>query len=135
MTADLVYVDPEGALRGWLRVHPLLTSVGGRVFFGIPDNGPAYPLVVVSRVGGGPEPGPTPVESALIQLDVWAGSKSTASDVARRVVQALQEMESENLSADVFGCGASVESVIWLPDPDDGQPRYVVTARITVRAT
>ncbi len=145
MTA-LLFTDPEAAAKTWLKTHPLLTDpaiegytlasgTAARIFFGIPTGSPAYPLVVIRRVGGGPARGQAPVDLAMLQLDCWGGSKAVAADVARRCVQAWQTAENVHLDPDTLLCGATVESVIWLPDPDDDRPRYVVTVQVTVMAT
>lgn len=136
MTDLILFTDVEGAMRTWLRRQPLVKAqVGGRIFFGMPDDGAAaFPLVTLARIGGKPQTGLAPLEDVRLTLTVWAGSKRTAIEVVRSICTSLQGMASEALDAEVVGYGAVVDSVLWLPDPDDNTPRYVVDTTVTVRA-
>ena len=132
------YPDVEGALRSWLR-----TELGTqRVFFGLPKQvtESSFPLVVLTRVGGGDEAGDAAVDQATLQLDCWGsidaasgyGKKSTATALKNSVRSALNSLANgADLTAAVRCLGASVESDVWVPDPDDDRPRYVLTATIT----
>lgn len=115
--------DVEGDLRAALRADTDLAAlVGSRVFLSTRALTEAsYPCVVLSRIGGGDHPTSTaPIDQALLQLDIWgpARSKQAATDVVNAVRLALQRI------------GAQVVSMIFLPDPDDRRPRYVVTAAV-----
>jgi hypothetical protein len=135
--------DVEGAVVAHLKgVTAVSALVGQRVFFGVPKKATesSYPLVVVSRVGGGPEQGTdAPVDVALLQLDVWAGidasgngKKAEAWGVVNAVVDALEDIRRRTVVGSTVALfGAHVESVLWLPDPDNDRPRYVVTAEVT----
>lgn len=142
MTFTRTFADVEGGLRSWLRAQSGVSSVvGTRVFFGIPRDeagqpSAAFPLIVLNRVGGAPQTGGAPLDDALIQLDCWGGisNKAQAWAAAKAVMDALESMTPQTLAAGVYAYGASVESVIWLPNPDDDRARYVVTAMVTARA-
>lgn len=129
-------LDVEGAMRTWLRNHPVVGPlVKQHVFFAIPKGDPPFPLIVVMDVGGGPEDGEAPLEGARISLACWADTKHGASKVARSVVAALQNMSNESLDDSVFGYGASGINKFWFPDPtDDYSARYMVDATVTARA-
>lgn len=132
------YPDVEGALRSWLR-----TAIGSqRVFFGLPKQvtESSFPLVVITRVGGGDEAGDAAVDTATIQLDCWGsidtasgyGKKATATTLKNSVRSALNDLANgADLTAAVRCLGAQVESDVWSPDPDDDRPRYVLTASVT----
>lgn len=134
------YPDVEGALRTWLRGRAAVSAlVGQRVFFGVPEKASTWPLVTVRRVGGGDDPGIAPVDRALVQIDVWGdidasghGKKADATTLVNTLRAELSAVDRRTaLSASVDALGISVESVVWLPDPDNDRPRYVVTAEVT----
>lgn len=132
------WADVEGAVRDHLRADAGVAAlVGARVFFGIPKTAPAgsWPLVVVQRVGGGQDGSDAPVDVALVQVDCWGtldgsgnGVKSVATALVNTVRAALETVGTDQ--AAVLR-GAVVQSVLWLPDPDNDRPRYAVTAEVT----
>lgn len=129
------FTDAEGALRTYLRAQTSGTFAG-RVFFDVPLGTPTFPLAVIGRIGGGPQPGEAPVEDVRVSIDVWAQSKKDAIDAAREVVGVITGICSTALDAETFGYNGQVDSVIWLPqvDVDRRLARYVVDATVTVRA-
>lgn len=134
--------DVEGACKTRLRGR---TPVGNRVFFGIPKSADEtdYPLIVVTRVGGGADLSDAPVDVALIQFDVWGrldasgnGDKAGATAVVNTLRAELEAMGTDQpIVAGTQLHGANVESVLWLPDPDNARPRYAVTAEVTAVST
>lgn len=131
--------DVEGATRTWLRNHAAVTAVvGARVFFGIPKKDPTFPLVTVQRVGGGADPSDAPVDRALIQVDCWGGidasgngKKAEATAVVNAVRTALEAVGTDLTAiSGVTLHGATVESVLWLPEQGNDRPRYTVTAEV-----
>lgn len=131
------YPDTEGGVRDWLRSMASITAlVSQRVFFGLPDN-TEWPAVVVRQVGGGPDIGDAPVAVDLIQIDCWAATrnKAQASTLKNAVLGAIQSIESGTpLGASAQAKWASTLSVIWLPDPENDQARYAITAEIAAVA-
>ncbi len=137
--------DVEGGLRTYLRSQSELQAVvGQRIYFGVPD-APVFPLVTVRRVGGGDDTGEAPLEQALIQIDVWGGhtadgihgDKATADTVRRCLRGVLFGLTAHGATAldnSTVCYGASVQSDIWLPDPDDDNARYSLTVLVTARA-
>ena len=132
--------DVEGALRTWLRGRTAITAlVGQRVFFGVPKKADTWPLITLTRVGGGDDQSQAPVDRALIQIDCWGdldtsgnGKKADATTLVNTVRAELQAVDRRTaLSADVDALGINVETVVYLPDPDNARPRYVVTAEVT----
>lgn len=138
--------DPEGAVRTRLRADAGVTAiVGQRVFFGIPKDADesTFPLVVVSRVGGGQDGSDAPVDVALLQVDCWGsidasgnGRKAEAQALVNSARAALEAMGIDQpIVAGTQLHGANVESVLWLPDPDNARPRYALTAEVTAVST
>jgi hypothetical protein len=68
--------DVEGGVRTFLRANAGVAAiVGQRVFFGVPKGATeaTFPLVTVSRVGGGDDFSDVPIDVALVQIDCWGG--------------------------------------------------------------
>lgn len=138
MTADAI-PDLEGGCRTWLRTLPSISAiVSNRVFFGIPKaaDESKFPLITVARVGGGL--GPTsdaPVDAALLQFDVWGSLDASGNGKKAEVTALVNTLRSElaairgrtALTATVAAFGFVEQSCIWLPDPDNDRPRYVLT--------
>lgn len=139
--ATKTFADVEGGLRTWLRTVPDITAqVSTRVFFGIPRDSAgvattSFPLITLQRVGGGPQSGEAPLDNALVQIDCWGaiGNKAQAWAVAKAVMDTLESLTPREIATGVYAYGASVDSVIFLPDPADSRARYVVTASVTTR--
>lgn len=131
--------DPEGLTRDHLKATAAVSAiVGSRVFFGIPKKAieTTFPLVVVARVGGGQDPGEAPLDLPLLQIDCW-GSLNSAGDGLKAACTALvnavrSSLEAMGTETRVAGheVGVNVESVLWLPDPDNQRPRYSITAEV-----
>lgn len=130
--------DVEGAVRDHLRADAGVTAlVGQRVFFGVPRKATdaTWPLVVVQRVGGGQDASDAPVDVALVQIDCWGqigadgnGRKAGATALVNAVRSSLEAMGTDSTAVLK---GASVETVLWLPEVDNDRPRYAVTAVVT----
>jgi hypothetical protein len=132
------YPDVEGAVRDYLRAQGVCD---GRVYFGVPDGTPTYPLATVQRVGGGDDTSEAPLDLALIQITVWGRQdarqhtdKAEARTEANAVRDALYGIRRATaLTASVIAYGAAIESDLWAPDPSD-RGRYILTALIPARA-
>lgn len=133
--------DVEGALRTYLRANAgVQTALGGqRVFLAVPDD-PPWPLVTVTRVGGGESAtSDAPVDQALVSIECWGEIDANGRPkwlalmtVVNAVRSALDVIRGRTtLSSDVDGFGITVAGVVRAPDPDNGRPRYVVTAEVT----
>lgn len=132
-----VMPDLEGALRTWLRNHPVVGPMinNKNAYFAIPagDN-PPFPLITIGRFGGNPQTGEAPLDDGRIEFAVWAKTKFEASQVERALVAALFDMASEQLDAATVGYGAVVETRLWVPEVESTDARYLVDAIITARA-
>ena len=118
--------DAEGAVREWLRNHSLLTVVGRRVFFGLPED-VTYPCLTVSRIGGAPE---GVIDNARLSVHSWGSTKNSAADAAKRVVAAVEGLGTEVIATGVLAHGGTVNGSLWSPASPDDFPRYVVDATI-----
>lgn len=137
--AVITWPDVEDAVRQYLRNWPALNDIiDRRVFFGVPKKDARFPMLTIMRVGGGDDTSEAPVDNALIQVQVWGrvptegGGKAECTHMALLVRQALSELRSRtSVTTDVDLCGATVANVVWVPDPADDRPRYIVTATVT----
>lgn len=129
--------DIEAGLRTWLKLQPaIIAAVGSKVFFGIPDpRNPSFPLIAISRVGGGPQLGEAPLDDAIIQFDCWGSNKGSACQVSLALIGVLDELESNQMGSDAFGYGVNVESSVGIPDSGSKTYRYSVTGIVTARAS
>jgi hypothetical protein len=139
--SDEDFPDIEGGMRAFLRADAgVQTALGAsqRVFFDIPDR-PTWPLVAVSRIGGGVSlESEAPVDEALISFDCWGELDGNGRPrwrdlwvVVNAVRSALFQIRGRTTlttGVDVFG--ANVVGVVRAPDPDNGRPRYTVTAEV-----
>lgn len=136
------FPDVEGGIRTYLRADSDVSAiVGSRVFFGVPKaaTDAAFPLVTVSRIGGGTDDSDAPLDFALVQIDCWGtidssghGDKAAATTLVNAVRSALDRMNGPTtLAGGTVGFGVQEAGVIWAPDPDNDRPRYAVTAEVT----
>lgn len=117
-------------LRDWLR--GLGTAAGARVYVGGLPKAAVLPACSLRRVGGGAA---GTYDHPLVQVDAYAASGSVAEAIAMAMATALEAVTPGTwLSDDVQLMGATVVSVIWLTDPSDDTPRYVLTAECWTRA-
>lgn len=133
MSNAVTFVDVEGPVRAWLRTQSI--GVSDRVFLGLPERC-AYPALDMALIDAGIQPGEAPLADAAFTFSAWAakGSRSTASDVAFALVSLLLSTPARTPLDDtlVFMGAEILLGPVFQPD-DDGQPRYLVDAAITVR--
>ena len=67
-----------------------------------------------------------------VQVDARAGTKSAACALAERARRAMAALPAAPWPEGVISYVQPLEGPFWLPDPEDGKPRY--TARYEVRA-
>lgn len=132
-------VDVEGALKAWFRAQaPVSAVVGNRVFLAMPKGGPsAWPAVTLFRVGGGLDDVDYPSDSARVQIDCWADlrQKGVAMTVGQAIVRSLRAMVCGTLLVPgVRAMGAHSITMMYLPDPQDGRPRYIVQAVVQAQS-
>lgn len=130
------FPDVEEGMRAYLRANAGIQAVvGGRVFFGVPKSSPTFPLITLSRVGGGDDASEAPIDQAVVMFNCWGGSKIEALRAANAIRRALRLIRGKTqVATGVFAHGAQVDGVVFSPDPADDRPRYVVTSRVTATA-
>lgn len=134
--------DVEGAMKDYLRgLGTLTTALGGqRIFWESPKN-PPYPHIVITRVGGGDQvpSSDAPVDGALLSFDCWGEMDSKGRGQWRELVAVVNTLRSAleqirgrtTLASGVDAFGVQLAGVVRAPDPDNGRPRYTVTAEVT----
>lgn len=141
----MALIDVEGGTMTWLKTFPAVTALLGNttaVYLEVPDDAETeaeYPMVVVTRVGGGTTPGDlTPFDLALLQVDIYGkkdGGRLACWTATQAVADTLEAMvDRTSLKTGVVGCGAEVVSAVYLPDPGDRRPRYSLTVQVIARA-
>lgn len=90
----------------------------------VPDQRPAR-FVTVERLGGGRD---RYLDRGTYAVQAWERRRSAAAALAEQVADTLLGLPA--VSGRVAGAG--VVSVVNLPDPDSGQPRYQVTCNVTI---
>lgn len=147
--SDEIWPDVEGGVRAWLRADVGVAAlVGTRVFLAMPvetkTKALVWPLAVVSRIGGGDTPGSlVPVDNALVSIECWGELDDQGrpfwrdlTAVVNSVRSALGRIDGRTaLAPGVAAFGVSVAGVVRAPDPNNGRPRYVITAEVTAMAT
>lgn len=130
--------DTEGGCRTWLRsLATVTTHVAQRVFFAVPDDADEtdYPLITVSRVGGGPDTSDAPIDAAVLQLKVHGTrrGKTVARTIAGVLWSEFRGIEGPLTWSSGIQChGAAVESMIYMEDPVDSRPSYTLTVSAQV---
>jgi hypothetical protein len=131
--AHRTFIDAEDLVLAWVKttsVAPLVTVSGSvKIFLGMPQGSP-LPCVVLSRVGGGPDDGDSPVDHARISFSVYSANRPQCKSITSALVS---EIESIGYGAPYIGVSGRLQSGIvvlnmWLPDPVDDTPRYIVDA-------
>lgn len=131
--------DVERIVSAYLRSLTAITDlVSDRVFTELPkrEADRVFPLVRVSRIGGGPTGAPHFLDRALVSCDVWGGTKYEARLIAATIIGALDEIEGYTLHGG-YATGASPGSLRYLPDDtfSPAKPRYIADAVVLFRPT
>lgn len=127
--ATPVLPDIEALAIDWLADAAIFT---GGVHGAFPTS-PTYPLATVVRIGG-PPPEPRWLDSATLQLDVWAATKAAARDTAATALARLLDMAGTIDTGTVSGVVTGVnvyQGLRWFPDEITEQPRYSCTVAVT----
>lgn len=138
--------DVEGAMRTYLRNDAgLVPLINGRVFFSVPKNSSgkgvaegSFPLILVTRIGGGESRGEAPLDMALLQFDVMGkkseqagGGKGPTTIVALALQKAISKIRGRTeLTPGVTAFNARIASSFYSPFPGDDRPRQIITAVI-----
>ena len=152
MGTDLIAADIELAVMKWCKGNMAINNaVNGQIHFEVPGTTPPFPLITLSRDGGvasfrNATSGSTSVtealiDEALVTFSCWAKKydKSTSARVAAVLVTEAFNLYRSPVtltagSASVTLHGAEVGGAIWVPDPDAGYARHVVSVVFTTTA-
>lgn len=135
MTPPAVFVDVERPVRDWLRTQAI-TNIGARVYIGLPSDA-SFPALEITLLDGGIQPGETPLADALFSFSAWGENPDTESpdiqDAIWSLAALLQSTNHAALDSTLVLMGAQI---VLGPVPridDDGTPRYLLDAALTVR--
>ena len=134
-----VLPDVEAMLSAALRADAdIIALVGDRVYGELPKDAGlrAGPLVRLGRIGGGPTGQPLTLDAAIVQFDVWGGTKKQAREVAATIAKVVGELAGYS-GPDGYITGTSPGSLRYVPDESftPQRPRYVVEATVYNRPT
>jgi hypothetical protein len=130
--------DIEGLVKTWLGFTAVAALVrrtdgGLNIFEAMPLSAP-LPSVVLSRISGSADPrSDVPVDTARIQFDCWAATRTEAKKIAAALAAEavnLSEHGGFKLGADRLFV-AEIVGWVWLPDRQSDTARYVVDATFT----
>jgi hypothetical protein len=129
--------DVEAIVSSALRSDAnIIALVDDRVYGELPKDvaDRVGPLVRLARIGGGPTGQPLHLDAALMQFDVWGGSKKQAREVAATIAAVLDELAG-TAGADGYITGTAPGSVRYVPDETftPHRPRYVVDVIVYAR--
>ena len=128
-----VLPDIEAVLQSWCLGDPRLEAViGVNVGGELPAKAKATdPWLIVQRLGGTPTRREW-LDRALIQIDAWAGTKVTASLVARTARASIHSMPYGVVHGAVVTGVEDIVGVMWFPDRDRTPPSPRYTCRLAI---
>jgi hypothetical protein len=139
----ITFVDAEWALRDFLRDHSSFASLDRqpKVWLEMPEEGKrTWPMITVSRIGGGPENNNKPADNPRVSFQVWGGpggeGRYHATEVTNALMGILHGLENEYLDEETAGLSALDITAYWNPDrsnPENILARYTVDATVKVR--
>lgn len=129
MTLRPIMPNAEAILSAYLRGVPEVSAlVDDRVYTVLPraESDRSYPLVRVSRIGGGPTTTPAHLDAGIFSVEVWGGSKNDARTAAATIVQAIDEIAGYSALGG-YATGSSPGAFRYIEDADyePPRPRYV----------
>lgn len=138
MPTPIVGTDVEALVSKHLRAAPAVTAlVGDRVYSAIPKRA-EWPLVRLTRVGGGPVGTPNVLDAGRIQVDAFGGSKAQARELAATVIgELVANLAGQHDGGESTVTAVRAGSLRSNPDPtfDPPKPRYVAEVTVYVRPT
>lgn len=130
-----VLPDIEKIVIEWALNTPEVNTVASRIYSAIPAN-PTFPLIRLFRLGGQPTSRLLWLDNALLQVDVFGGSKSTTRQIAE-TFRAYASAELVGGHGDGVVTAVEVGGLVWLPDTDytPAKPRYTFDLTVTYHPT
>lgn len=135
--AATVLADAERIVSAYLRSVPSLDAlVGDRIYTEIPrrETDRVFPLVVLSRVGGGPTGSPHFLDRVLLSVSVWGGTKYEARQIAATIQAEIDEISGYSAHGG-YATGASPGALRYELDDsfEKPKPRYLLDSVVFVR--
>jgi hypothetical protein len=129
----------EAILSEYLRSRPEITGlVGSRVFTELPrkEADRVFPLLKISRTGGGPTGSPAFLDRALLSVEVLGGAKYATAVLAQTVVSVVDEIAGYTALGG-YATGSSPGSLRFLPDDsfEPPKPRYLLDVVVYLRSS
>lgn len=127
-------------MRYWLRNHPNLVALQGRVFFRLPDN-PKTPCMRLYRSGGAVQVNSeVPMQDVRLSIELWGSDFKEFADLdnLRSLLEdacwGVDPGTLLNPTGNTLLWNASLNTAFDAPDPDTGWPRIVCDVVVTVTA-
>lgn len=132
------YPDVEGGFKDYLRSRSRIqTLIGNRVFLEANNAVESdYPLIEIQRVGGGDDNSEAALDNAVLQVDLWGQLRNRAGlkplyQAVRAECRLITVAGAVELRPGMVAYGAVVNTAIYLPNPADDRPHYVLTVAVT----
>lgn len=133
--------EPLTDIRTWLRTEPTLAPLnGGRVFFRFGDGTVTYPATRLYRAGGGYQTVEAPLMDLRVGIDVWGaapgpavteGTFAQTDQLTVAYETAMNALPPGTVIGGTVLYYAAPTGAPFNPDPDDGAPRFTITATFT----
>ena len=134
--SPIVGADVERLVSAALRSSPAVTAlVDQRVYTELPKRA-EWPLVRLTRIGGGPTATPAVLDAARLQFDAYGGSKAQARELAATIIGVIDaELVGEHDGGESTVTATRPGTLRYTPDPtfDPPKPRYIVDVQVYVR--
>lgn len=131
--------DAERIVSTYVRSRTEVTDlVSTRVYTEVPrkETDRVYPMIRISRVGGGPVGSPLFLDRALMSFDIWGGTKHEARTIAATLAGVVDEIGGYSAHGG-YATGASPGSLRYISDDsfETAKPRYLLDAVVLFRPT
>lgn len=124
--------DDEFALLQYLKARPEVLALipAAQMRTELPAN-PTYPMVLITRAGGGAHDRGS-IDEPAIQTDVVGGDKRTCKRIAQRVRAAYLAIANDVVDEAVLVSASEEIGLTWFPDaiPTPPIPRYTMRHRL-----
>jgi hypothetical protein len=114
------------------------TLVDARVYTELPKKASDrdFPIVRLTRTGGGATTSPRFLDRAILTFDVWGGTKYEARLVAETLAAVLDDIAGYTIHGG-YATGSSPGSLRYLPDEtfEPAKPRYSFDVIVLLRPT
>lgn len=127
------FPDCEKLVKDLLEADTGVTAlVPSRVFMGVPAEA-VFPFIVIKQIAGTDDGSDAPVARDTIEIQCWGPlrNKASAGAVKDAVREALYNIRRRTTVGGQVCHGASLDSIVYVPDSETDRPRYIVTTTVT----